>query len=251
MIEFVIIVESEADFRTASELANRIIVEQIEWIEPYLSQLLQWRGLSTSTNFTCWKDVKVAYDEMRTQGIHLPRFLGGRGQGADFAASSKILNMIERLKKDRGRNIQAVILIRDLDNQPERRTGIEHARQDSATAVVIGMADGKREAWVLNGYFCQNDDEQSLLSQLIKQLNFDPTLESHRLRATTFDEPDRIRNAKIVLEILTKGNPEREAKCWQNTDLALLLQRGVTTGLTAYMLEVGFCLVPLLRNSEF
>ena len=37
MIEFVIIVESDADFRTASELANRIFVEQVEWIEPYLS----------------------------------------------------------------------------------------------------------------------------------------------------------------------------------------------------------------------
>lgn len=250
MIEFVMIVESDADFRTASELANRIFVEQIEWIEPYLSQLLQWSGLSPSEDFTCWKDVKVIYDELKTQGIHLPRYLGGRERGADFAASSKILNMVERLKKDRGRKIQAVILIRDLDNQPERRIGMEQARTGSSINVIIGTANGKREAWVLNGYVCQNNEEEIILDQLTKQLTFDPTLESHRLQETTFEEPKRIRNAKVVLEILIKGNHEREAQCWQDTDLALLLKRGGNTGLTSYMLEVAQ-LAPLLRNQSF
>ena len=69
MTEFVIIVESEADFRTASELANRIFIEQIEWIEPYLPQQLQWRGIVGETKFTCWKDIRSIYDEMKSRGI--------------------------------------------------------------------------------------------------------------------------------------------------------------------------------------
>lgn len=249
MVEFVMVVESEADFRIASELANRILVEQIEWIEPYLPELLQWRGLLAHTSFTCWKDIKAVYNEMAAQGIHLPS-VRGKHQGADFAASRKILIMIEHLLKDKKRGIQALVLMRDLDNQPERRRGIEQARQEATSVtVVIGTADGKREAWVLNGFVCQDEAEETLLSQLVKQLAFNPLLEPHRLRAATFDEPDRIRNAKIVLEILTQGSYEREAQCWQKTDLALLRQRGVNTSLAAYVEEVEERLAPLLHNA--
>ena len=248
MTEFVIIVESEADFRTASELANRIFIEQIEWIEPYLPQQLQWRGIVGETKFTCWKDIRSIYDEMKSRGTRLPRYLGGRAQGHDYAASTKVLHIIDSLLREKNHDIQAVVLIRDLDNRPERRLGIEQARQESAhLTVVIGLADGKREAWVLNGFVCLDAREESLLANVRAELELDPVVEAHRLRATTFDEPSRIRNAKVVLDRLTEGVNERESQCWRSTSLALLRERGTFTGLTNYIREIEEKLVPVLR----
>lgn len=247
MTEFVIIVESEADFRTASEIANRIFTEQIDWIEPYLSGLLHWRGLQANTHFSCWKDVRRIQEEMENRGIHLSRVRNI--PGSDGASASKILQMVDKLQRDKNRNIQAVVLIRDIDHQPERRSSLEQARQKySAIVTVIGTADGKREAWILNGFVSANEIEESLLIELQKQLGFDPVLQAHRLRATTFDEPVRIRNAKVVLDRLTKSDSERESQCWQNTALELLRDRGVHTGLTSYMNEVEERLVPILQQ---
>ena len=140
MTEFLIIVESEADFRTASEIANRIFMEQIEWIEPYLSELLQWRGLSPNANFSCWKDIKSIHDEMRSQGIRLPRVLGGpdRMLKTDGASARKALHMVSQLQKDKTRNIKALVFIRDLDNQPQRRQALEQARQAYSSIVYSG-----------------------------------------------------------------------------------------------------------------
>ena len=45
MIEFVVIVESSADARTSTRLADRILVEKIDWLEPEMLQhLFQWSG---------------------------------------------------------------------------------------------------------------------------------------------------------------------------------------------------------------
>ena len=45
MIEFVVIVESSADARTATKLADRLFVDKIDWLEPEILQhLVQWSG---------------------------------------------------------------------------------------------------------------------------------------------------------------------------------------------------------------
>lgn len=69
-------------------------------------------------------------------------------------------------------------------------------------------------------------------------MNFDPCIESHRLRSTSHEEPDRIRNPKVVVEQLTGKDMEREQQCWEDTSLKLLRERGVHTGLTAYIQEI-------------
>ncbi|MEZ4861411.1 MAG: hypothetical protein R3C14_08895 [Caldilineaceae bacterium] len=251
MFEFVVIVESAADFRTASEIANRICTEQIGWIEPYLTSIFKWVGLQNNTEFSCWRDIDKIREEAKANGIHLPRSLG-RAQPlkADGAIARKTLQLITQLQ--RKRDIRAVVFVRDLDNQVERRTSLEEAREEyaqrfSSLMVVIGLANRMREAWVLNGFLPLDKVEESILAELQQKLLFDPTLEAHRLRATTLEEPERIRNPKVVLNLLTKEDSERERHCWQSTPLDLLRTRGSTTGLTQYMNEVKERLAPLLR----
>lgn len=157
--------------------------------------------------------------------------------------------LINYLRYKQQRDIRAVIFIRDLDNQPDRREHIEQARseqKDKSFEVIIGMADRMREAWVLNGFVPLNLDESRTLEAIEARLNFDPCRDSQRLRSKSFDEPDRARNPKVVVKKLTNGDSSREQKCWEETNLELLREKGINTGLTDYLHEVEERLVPII-----
>ncbi|MEG4505875.1 hypothetical protein QUA81_19655 [Microcoleus sp. F6_B4] len=256
MIEFVVIVESSADARTATRLADRVLVEKIDWLEPEMLQhLFQWSGLEAGTENSCWKNINQIIDNFQQSlGFRPPRYLGHRKDGAlkaDGAAAIKIINLVRFIQKTR--QIKAVLLIRDLDNQPQRREGIEQARSEQIDrqpklAVIIGTADRMREAWVLNGFIASNQEEKQILQEITTELTFNPCDESHRLRSNSWEEPDRIRNPKVVVEKLTGGKMEREQQCWEETSLELLRKKGVHTGLTAYIDEIEERLIPIVLS---
>lgn len=253
MLEFVVVVESSADAKTATKLAERVLVEKVEWLETEtLKDLFQWSGLEEATEHSCWRDIKNIIKCAETRGLSVPKFLGHSKTGplkADGAATMKILNLITRLQSKESRQIRAVLLIRDLDNQHERREGIEQARkehtnQEHKLEVIIGAANRMREAWVLNGFIPSSSREKKILEDIKNKLNFDPCEESHRLRSSSLEEPDRIRNPKSVLEKLTNDDKLREQQCWEETDLEILRRRGGSTGLSAYLQEIEERLIP-------
>ncbi len=219
-----------------------------------MQYLFQWAGLDLGTPYSCWKDLKDIVERANRDGLRIPRFLGHDKDGArkaDSAATNKILKVIEFLKNRR--SIKAVIFIRDLDNQPERRPGIEQAcsnyrNAQSPLAIVIGTPNRMREAWVLNGFIPLNEQETQILQEIKSLLNFDPCEESHRLRSNSREEPERIRNPKVALERLTGSDPAREQQCWETTSLEILHQRGKLTGLTAYLKEVEQWLMPMITT---
>src|SRR4028118_2050261 len=258
MIEFVVIVESSADARTATKLADRLLVEKIDWLEPEILQhLFQWSGLEAGTENSCWKNINQIIDNFQQSlGFRPPRYLGHRKDGAlkaDGAAAIKIINLVRFLQKTR--QIKAVLLIRDLDNQSERREGIEQARSEQIERqpkleIIIGTADRMREAWVLNGFIPSNQQEKQILQEITTELRFNPCDESHRLCSNSWEEPDRIRNPKVVVEKLTGGKMEREQQCWEETPLEYLREKGVDTGLTAYIKEIEARLIPIIGSAE-
>jgi len=258
MIEFVVIVESSADARTATKLADRILVQKIDWLEPEMLQhLFQWSGLEAGTENSCWKNINQIIDNFQQSlGFRPPRYLGHRKDGAlkaDGAAAIKIINLVRFIQKTR--QIKAVLLIRDLDNQPQRREGIEQARSEQIDrqpklAIIMGTADRMREAWVLNGFIPSNQEETRILEDIKTELSFDPCKESHRLRSNSLEEPDRLRNPKVVVEKLTGGKMEREQQCWEETNLEHLREKGVQTGLTAYIREIEERLIPIIGSAE-
>lgn len=254
MLEFIVIVESRADAETATCLAERLFIEKIDWLErEQLPYFYRWSGLEENTNYSCWKDVPQILEQAKSQGLKIPKFIGNRKAGvikADGAASRKILNFIRILQKER--SIRAVVLMRDLDNQPERREGIDQARSEQISRspqleIIIGTADRMREAWVLNGFVPLNNGEERILQSLKSELMFDPCEESQKLRSNSWQEPERNRNPKVVLARLTCENREREQQCWEETSLELLIKRGKNTGLTAYLEEIEQRLIPLIH----
>lgn len=257
MIEFIVIVESGADSRTATKLAERVLKEKFDWLDDdILQHCFQWTGLEEGTEFSCWRDITKIIDNAKSQIKYKPsRFIGHHSKSvplkADGAASIKVLNLVRFLQ--RIRQIKAVIFIRDLDNQPERKEGIEQARSEHINKtpkleIIIGAADPKREAWVLNGFIPSNQQEKQIIEEIKNKLSFDPSIESHRLRATSEKEPERIRNVKVVVEQLTGNDMEREKQCWEETNLKHLRERGVDTGLTDYIQEVEQRLAAILLS---
>lgn len=247
MVEVIVIVESAADARTATKLAERVLKKKFAWLDDdSLQYYFYWTGLESGTEFSCWRDILKIIEDAKGQLQYKPsRFLGHDSNGVSFKADGvraiKVLNLVRFLQKTR--EIKAVVFIRDLDNQPERKQGIEQARLEHINKtprleIVIGTADPKREAWVLNGFIPSSQQEEQILSEMKSKLNFDPCIESYRLRATSEKEPERIRNVKVIVEQLTGNNMEREKLCWEETSLKHLQERGVDTGLTDYICEI-------------
>jgi hypothetical protein len=230
-LAFAMVCEAEADFRTASGLADRVLCDAVDWIsEDLLDAFRLWRGLDDALPYLLWTRVATLAREagFRVHG----HFDDGPGQ-PDAQAGRRALWLIESSK----RQFDGVVLIRDDDRQTTRRQGLMQAREATSLAcpIVIGLAHLKRECWVLNGFEPTTADEHARLAAMIQQLSFDPRTEPERLTAKSNEDE---RSAKRVLRVLTNGDPEREANCWRSSPLALLRTRGHATGLAGYLEEV-------------
>ena len=246
-LEFIVVAEARADAQIACELADRVFVEDENspnWLEvDLLEHLRRWIGIEERTDFMKWASLKKL---ARARGIgpigH--RKTGGPGS-IDFAQARKAIILVQRLMN--GRSIRALLLIRDLDTQVERKAGMEEARaevNEDVLRVVIGAANPKREAWVLNGFEPETPAEDKSLADLRRDLGFNPCERAERLRAK---KDTAKRSARRILGVLTKDSYEREKKCWKETPLVLLKRRGEKTGLHDYLVEVEG-LLPLLKQ---
>jgi hypothetical protein len=255
MIEVVVIVESRMDAVTAKKLAERVLVEKVEWLEPdNLQHLFKWTGLDVGTDYSCWKNLDDILNRAEKEGIPKPRFLGHDKTGvlkADGAAALKILKLSRLLNRKNNREINAIVFIRDLDSQRERKHGIEQVRsayigEKPRIEIVIGAADRMREAWVLNGFEPLDTTEEKVLAQIKTKLSFDPCEQAHRLQA----DPGEDRNPIVVVKQLTGGDISREQQCWEETDLEILRSRGTKTGLTDYLAEIEQRLTSIINNPK-
>lgn len=244
-MRMILIVEAQADADAASILADRVFIAgDADWIDAEtLPSLRQWTGLEPQTTSTRWTglDRLAAQHGLRTHG---------RGLGPDGAAARKALQLVMRTHSVAA-EIGAVVLVRDMDSQPERRRGIEAARAELVDQlpfqVAIAAPNPKREAWILHGFEPQNAKEQDLLADECRHLDFDLITNPQRLRG------DRRRGAaqedrdmKLLVARLTQGDHNRARQCLEATPLSLLRSRGQQTGLADYLDEVATRLLPLL-----
>jgi hypothetical protein len=251
MFECIVVVEGSSDVEIATRLAERVIVENSPWLEAEtLAYVFKWSGLVENTEHSYWKNTGDIIKHFASE-FRFPKIRSNGKLKTDGKAARKIMTLISFLQHKQKRNIKAVILIRDLDNQPERREHIEQARseytnQQPTLEIVIGTADRMREAWVLNGFIPSSQEEEEILENIKRRLNFDPCEDSHKLRSNSFSEPERGRNPKVVLEELTGNERFREQKCWEETSLEVLQQRGQNTGLKAYLQEIQQRMIPII-----
>ncbi len=236
-----VVAEARADKQTACDLAERLLVEKIDWFESEnLVQLVLWQGLDASSEFLPWKDIGRLF---KAAGLASPhgRFRSEPGAFDERRARKALLLLNRAAPKPAG-----VLFVRDTDGVVARAESLERARgaRSWRFEVILATPHPKRESWVLAGFDPNNDSEREALAEARSELGFDPRDQAERLAA---EGRKGKRNAKKVLESLA-SDYERQRACWREADLNVLRERGENSRLTRYLTEVTDRLVPLVSG---
>lgn len=243
-LRFAVVHESEADFITATELADRELKDALKtWLdEDLLPYHREWVAYAKNGQRLTWKSIKSLALEAGVR-VHQGHFDGESGKADSFAARRAIRFLIDSFS-----DLDAVVLMRDQDKEPERRGGLEQARNENhiTIPIVIGFAIVEREAWVICGFDPESQEETERLEKEKTKLGSDPRLRSHELTACKDDSAKR--SPKRVLRELSQNNRDRERQCWQKTGLNDLRERGAENGLAEYLDEVKKRLAVLIGH---
>jgi hypothetical protein len=238
-----VVLEGPSDHRTVCGLVDRLMVEDVGWIQDLSDRLKDIRsfiGSQEPSSFLAWKDVA-----REARGRVPPRHGHFAGEPGFEDAHHAVLAL--RLFTALATPPLGVVLVRDSDGRPkERLKGLQQARDDGRWPfrVVLGIAHFMRETWVLAGFIPASVEEEDRLDQERQNLGFHPNREPHRLDAKDKAAP---KSAKRVLEALTGSLEEREEPCWQETPLETLRICGAAAGLDAFLSEIEEHIVPALR----
>jgi hypothetical protein len=239
---FFVVHEARADFTTATELADRVLTSEIDWLdETLLDSQRQWIGEDQPGEPLTWTSIPSRAQEL---GIKVHGHFGGDPGLPDAKAARRAIAYVLR----RHEAVDAILLIRDRDDQAERQQGLEQARESYShlASIVIGLAISERECRVLSGFEPKDEIEREKLTEEIQHLGFDPCRGSHHLTACKNDQAKR--SPKRVLAKLIGRDRDRERECWLLTSLEMLRDRGDGNGLAGYLQEVEDYLVPLITG---
>lgn len=231
-----LVCEADADFRTASGIAERVINEDsTSSRDEDPRELVSWVNCDGG-QFIRWRDVPRLASE---HGIRKHGHFDGKPGAPDAHAGRKAILVVLRKHAD-----CAILLIRDSDGDFHRRNGLEQARKESHAndRIAIGVCHPNRECWVLSG-FTPTSREQKILADTTRELGFDPCRESHRLNDRGENQK---RNAKRVLRLLVGGDRDREEACWSQTALHTIESNGAENGLCDFISEIRVRIAPLI-----
>jgi hypothetical protein len=236
-----VVYEAPADFRTATDLADRVLIEAFDWLEPEdVQHQRNWLGDHAGDPLT-WTRVKQLASE---KGIVASGHFDGEPAAPDAAAARRAFRLLRVLFPE----LAGVMFVRDQDDQEDRRLGLEQARNldEVKIPVVVGLAVVERECWVISGFVPRDPPEEKRLTEERGTLGFDPRHRSHELTAGKDDQAPR--SPKRVLRKLSGGVQEREQRCWRETALDILVERGKDNGLKLFLEEVRERFAPLIGH---
>lgn len=241
--------EAQADFETTATLLDRLLSERATWVTDLLPHhpeaVRRWVHDSAGRPFF---DLHNWLEEARSRGIRTRRGRFGATPARPGAVMARHVFLLAT-HEHAADPVDAVVLVWDADGDaPNRRAGLEQARAEAASlpfAIVLGLADRMREAWILAGFEPETAAEQAALDDETRALGFAPNKEAHRLQDSTRGE---LRHAKRVLSALTASDPARASRCLTDSPLEALRSRGEGCGLRAFLDEIDTRVVPLVTS---
>jgi hypothetical protein len=256
MARLLVFCESPADFKTVKGLTQHVLREEgPEWLRDLLEGgsepvegVLDWVRDTEGREFF---DLHKMESYKRYFNLRVPQGHFEGQPGTPGALMARTAFRVARELVLKGEQVDAVLLVWDMDDQGEsRRTGLKQARDEArrlvSFVVVLGCPDPMREAWVLAGFEAETDDERARLEGLRQELGFDPCKQAHRLDAK---KEYAKKSPKRVLDALTDSQPHREEACLTSAPLALLRERGRDSGLTAFLDEATTMLLPAVTGA--
>lgn len=233
--------EDRGHFSMTTLLADRVVCEHVEWVADALDSVRQYLPADERP----WFALKLAYELARERRLPVHGHFGGAA-GLPDARSFRAQLLIWKDMVDRGTRIDAALLVRDLDNRPERRKGLEQAIGVAPWPfVVLGVyCQPEVEAWHFCGFEPEDRQERQRLEHIEREISFSPSAEPERLIAT---DPAAKHNAKTVLKKLLLDDHERLQRCLERP-LDELRARGGRTGLADFLEQVERKLVPLFAD---
>lgn len=240
--KFAVVYEATADFQMATDLADRELCDAIEWLDEHLvSHQRNWLNTSPEGHLLTWSNID---DSARKADVKAHGHFDGEPAEPDAVAARRAIRYLRSVFDD----LEAIVLIRDQDDVPDRKKGLEQARGENhrGLPIIVGLAIVERESWVISGFDPLDGAESSRADVERHNLGFHPMHRSHELTACKNDQAKR--SPKRVLRELTAGDADRERHCWRQTPLATLRERGTENGLAAYLDEVRTKLAPLIGH---
>ncbi len=237
--------EADADFRAASTLIDRVLVEQIAWLEvDHLEHVRQYLGAESPYP---WTRIHNVPDLAKARNLK-PRkghFLGEPG-AADALLARKAILLLNSIDPQP----EVLVVMRDIDGQPERQIGWNQARDEyhGKPPLILGMAIIKRENWILAGFRSISTEEQQRLQSERKSLGYDPSL--HPERVNSHAEHSKHCPKRVLGSLVADSGAERELRCLQEPSLEELHERGERIGLTSFLCEVIQLICPLLKDNS-
>ena len=121
-LRFAVVHEAAADFETATALADRVLCEAIDWLdEEIIAHQRTWQSHSARGERLSWTRIKqLAIDA----GITVAGHFNNQPALPDAKAARRAILYLREEFPDVG----VIVLIRDQDDEPERRGGLEQAR---------------------------------------------------------------------------------------------------------------------------
>lgn len=236
---FLVVCEGTSDPRVISILADRIACAQHDWLDGIIEMMRRYVGATPQEAFVQWCKLSEICKARRIPPVH--------GQGYSLGRRAALMAL--RLASTLEVQPSVVLLVHDADGDHKGwRESLKAARSDfhmkdhgPAFAVVIGVAQPEREAWVLAGFHARTPEEESRLQELRADLGFNPC--EHGERLTSSRETDK-KDAKRALGHLIGRDSEREMACLRDTPLDILKARGKAVGLCAFLEELEARLAP-------
>lgn len=238
---FVVVYEAPADFQLATELADRVLREKIDWLEEHLLDTQRVWVKDESGTPLKWTSIRWLADKFNVKAYG---HFGDQPGETDARIARRAIMLARRAFGD----VSAIVLVRDMDDQPNREIGLRQAASDVGVGVpiVVGAANPERESWVLSGFLPATEAEENALQQARQDLGFNPVEQPQLLTAVKNDQAKK--SPKRILNLLFAGDRDRESACWRDTPLDRLRERGSGNGLRRYLLEVERVLVPQISG---
>lgn len=181
--------ESSPDAALVRDLGDRVLSGAVEWTRDNLDACRAWAGID-GQDYVDLHRIKVLAKAKKVKAHG--RF--GDEAGQPDSVMARKLFLLADLESPKP---SMVVVVRDADNQADRRLGFEQAAKDRdwPFKAVLALATPEIEAWLLAGLF-GDARYQHEATKCRSELGFDPLQRPEKLSSTSGNQ----RDTKSVLD---------------------------------------------------